>query len=71
MHHINPVKQPPSETLAQAKARAVQIAGPVYLYQCTDGWGFTEKIAKVPGGALITEIKGNPDDPESWNTGGC
>lgn len=71
MQHINPARQPPSRILNQAKALAAQIAGPVYLYQYSGGWQFTEKIANVPSGALITEIKGNPDNPETWNTGGC
>ena len=71
MHFINPTKRPPPQLVAKAMTLAAEINAPVYLYQYSGGWDFTEKIAKVPGGSLITELKGNPNNPESWNTGGC
>lgn len=71
MHHINPAKLPPAELLQTARQLAVTAKRPVYLYQYSGGWGFTAKLTKVPAGALITEIKGNADASELWNTGGC
>jgi hypothetical protein len=62
---------PPNEVIENAKKLALSQSGPVYLYQYTQGWGFTEKLAKVPSGALITLIHGNRHAPEVWNTGGC
>ena len=71
MKDVNPATQPPTVLLRQAQELATQLHSPVYLFQSSDGWGFTAKLTEVPSGALITEIRGNPEASESWNTGGC
>ena len=71
MHLINPTKRPPPELMTQAMALSAQTNASVYHYQYSGGWDCTDKIIKVPNGALITELKGDPNNPEFWNTGGC
>ncbi|MEM7294429.1 MAG: hypothetical protein AAF420_13700 [Pseudomonadota bacterium] len=71
MHTVNPNKPPPAEVLDEAREVAHANNKLVYLYQHHTGWGYTLKLTEVPAGALINEIRGNADDPEAWNTGGC
>lgn len=68
---VNPARRPPGEMIQEAQQLAGRLGRPVYLYQSADGWGIARQLPQVPAGALITEIRGNPDDPELWNTGGC
>ena len=71
MHQINPAKSPPVLLLTEATNEAKRLGKPVYLFQNAQGWKWVKKLSAVPPGSLITEVVGNADDPESWNTGGC
>ena len=71
MHIVNPAKNPPPELLVEANTWACQMNKPVYLYQSSEGWAWVKKLHQVPSGSLITEVVGNRDATESWNTGGC
>lgn len=71
MHVVNPAKNPPAELLAEASQWACQNNKPVYLYQSAKGWAWVAKLQQVPAGSLITEIVGNSETSELWNTGGC
>ena len=70
-HDVNPKHRPPGALLREARALAERLRRPVYLYQAAEGWGIARQLPQIPAGALITEIRGNPEDPELWNTGGC
>ena len=71
MHIVNPAKKPPPELLAEASRWAHQNVKTVYVFQCSEGWAWVKKLQQVPAGSLITEVVGNRDATESWNTGGC
>lgn len=71
MHIVNPAKSPPPELFVEASSWARRNNKSVYLYQSSDGWAWVEKLQQVPAGSLITEVVGNSDARESWNSGGC